>query len=219
MKFPLRCLAMFATAIGFNANAAVYDPTAGFSILNGNPNGVWSYGYSEDLDLADFSANFTQMSQAFGPDGFGISWGRDVSGPFVSLNTSGTTQYAVPPGMLTQHPGPSLQASLLRFTAPESADINVAGTYFAGDSGNMLLAILVNGTSVWTGNDSGSFNFNSNLLAGGTIDFAVYGGYGFGNTPLALTITTSPVPEPSTSAVLAGAALFGLAATRRRRRV
>lgn len=213
----LFALVSFTAVIALNTNAAVYDPTAELSITNGNPNGVWSYGYSEDLDIADFSANFTLMGESFS-NTFGTGWSKDSNGPTVAVNTSGTTQYLVPPGMLTQHPGPLFQPSLLRFTAPESANANIAGEYFAGDDGIMALAVLVNGSAVWTSTNAGTFNFNTTLSAGGTVDFAVFGGYGFGNTPLALSITTAAVPEPASSAALAGVVLLGLAATRRRRR-
>lgn len=221
MQMTPRILALPAlfTALAVHGGAAVYDPTSDFSITNGNPNGVWSYGYSNDLDLAHFSANFTAMTQVFGPDSFGIGWSAVAGdGPSIAVNTSGTIQYDVLPGMLTQHPGPSHQASLLRFTAPESVTAGIVGQYLAGDDGTMLVAVLVNGTAVWTASDGGSFDLSASLFAGDTVDFAVYGGYGFGNTPLALTITTlSSIPEPASFAALAGLATLGLAATRRRR--
>ena len=204
-----------------SATAAIYNPTASFSITNGNPNGVWTYGYSESLDLAAFSTTFTPMTFTYGPDGFGFGWaGHEIVGPSIGLNTSTITQYGVLPGMLTQHPGPIHQPSLLRFTAPESVTADIVGEYFAGDIGAMQVAVLINGTAVWTATDAGVFNESTTLQAGDTIDFAVYGNYGFGNTPLALTITTVPtaVPEPSASVALAGLGALGLAATQRRRR-
>lgn len=209
--------ALFA-ALALQASAAVYNPTTEFSITNGNPNGVWSYGYSDDPDLADLSANFTPMPDATGPNFFGIAWSA-FGDRHVALNTSSATQFGVPPGMLTQHPGPLNQASLLRFTAPEAATADIVGEYLAGDPGAMLLAVLVNGTAVWTATDAGSFDLDATLTAGSTVDFAVYGGYVAGNTPLAVTITTTPtaVPEPSSFAAFAGLATLGLAAIRRRR--
>ena len=212
-------LAAAIATLAVHAGAATYDPTAEFSITNGNPNGVWSYGYSTDLDLADFSANFTPMPDAVGPNSFGIGW-MAFGDRHVSLNTSGITQFGIPDGMITQHPGPAGDASILRFTAPEAATADIVGQYLAGDSGTMLLAILVNGTSVWTATDAGTFDLDATLSGGDTVDFAVYGSFVAGNTPLALTIITvpTPVPEPSSSATLAGLALLVLASTQRRRR-
>ncbi len=216
----IACSVIFA-ALAVQAAAVVYDPTVEFSITNGNPNGVWTYGHAENLTLTDFSANFAAMTFTYGPDGFGIGWaGQEIVGPSIGLNTSTIVQYGVQPGMLTQHPGPLHQPSLLRFTAPEASTADIVGEYFAGDDGAMLLAVLIKGTAVWTATNAGAFDLDATLQAGDTIDFAVYGGYGFGNTPLALTITTvpTPVPEPASSSALAGLALLGLATTRRRRR-
>lgn len=210
--------AALSAASVLTGTAAVYNPTPDISITQGNPNGVWTYGYSEDPDLADFGASFATMAHSF-DNTFGIGWSAvPGDGPSIAINTSGTIQFDVPPGMLTQHPGPALQAAILRFTAPESAGADIVGEYFAGDDGAILLAILVNGAAIWTATDAGTFDLDATLQAGDTVDFAVYGGYLFGNTPLALTITTAPIPEPARFAGLAGLAALVLATTRRRHR-
>ena len=46
MKALVALALLSATAL---SNAALYDLTADFSILNGNPNGVWSYGMRPSL--------------------------------------------------------------------------------------------------------------------------------------------------------------------------
>jgi Flp pilus assembly protein TadG len=65
---------------------------------------------------------------------------------------------------------------------------------------------------VWNAVDSGAFNLATTVVPGDTIDFAVYGGYRAGNTPLDVTI--SVVPEPATLLLLG---LGGLAVIRKRR--
>ena len=52
----------------------------------------------------------------------------------------------------------------------------------------MLVAVYFNGQELWSGSDSGIFNIPLEVTAGDIIDFAVYGGYGYGNTPISVII-------------------------------
>lgn len=63
----------------------------------------------------------------------------------------------------------------------------------------MQVDVRVNGVEVWQSSNDGAFNLTIPVAPGNTIDFAVYGGYMFGNTPLDATIT---IPEPATVALL-----------------
>ncbi len=217
-------LALAAACAAQSTTAAVYDPTAEFSVTNGNPNGVWSYGYSLDPDVADFSATFVALPQAIsGAGGHQFeSWSLDANGPHVSLALLPNI-YQVEPGQIALHPGPpeiGTPPAILRFTAPADLGMmTVSGAFLPGDTGLIDLGIAHNGVYVWTALDAGTFDLTFAIANGDTVDFIAWGTWGFGNTPLVATIATpAPVPEPASSAALAGAALLGLAAIRRRRR-
>jgi hypothetical protein len=53
----------------------------------------------------------------------------------------------------------------------------------------MQVAVRLDNQPWWQATDSGSFDLITNVASGTTIDFAVYGGYGFGNTPISATIS------------------------------
>lgn len=190
----------------------VWNPTSAFSTTNGNPNGVWTYGWM-DTAFTTF-APYASTSA----NGWLGNLGGDGS-PVIWLNTGGSTSYGNPPGDLALHPGPGFQPSILRWTAPagSSGTAQIVGRFLAGDGGVMAVAIRFNGSSVWSATDAGSFDFNQLFTAGDQLDFAVYGGYNFGTTPLELTITGPAIPEPAASAGLLGFAALGLVAFRRRR--
>jgi hypothetical protein len=129
----------------------------------------------------------------------------------------------VAPGQLTLHPGPGMESSVLRFTAPTNGTYDIDGQFFNGDIGQMLVGIRLNSSWLWQATDHGSFNLDNYAISSGdTLDFIVYtdGGNGYGNTPLELTISTrtdSPVPEPATM-LLFGTGLAGLAGLRIKRK-
>ena len=89
------------------------------------------------------------------------------------------------PGQISLHPGRALEAAVLRFTAPTDGLYNINGQFFAGDSGVMSVGVRQGTTFLWNGQDTGVFSINNKTLsAGDSIDFLVYGGYLYGNTPL-----------------------------------
>jgi hypothetical protein len=164
-----------AGALTFTTN---FNATSDFSFSD-NPNGVWSYGWM--------------------PVGFGAltldtvpAWCyASNTNPCIWKNTGTSTPNGVPPGWVSLHPGPSTQPSVLRFTAPYSGNIAINGQFLAGDVGTMQTDVRVRGIEVWQQADAGSFNLTSNVTAGDTVDFAVFGGYGSGNTPLDATVSYS----------------------------
>jgi hypothetical protein len=205
---------ILASATTSLAQAAVYDATADFSVTNGNPNGVWSYGWMN----SDFSGSFnayTNTVNTLWAQWYTAGMSSDNT-PAVAYNGTSSLQYGVAPGQLTLHPGPQTQASVLRFTAPTSGIYNISGQFFPGDSGSMSVGVRQGSTWLWQRSDSGSFSINNyTLTSGSAIDFVVYGGYYSGNTPLSLTISSS-VPEPS-AILLLGAGLASLAIVRKRK--
>ncbi len=204
----------FIVAIVLSAGAAqaeVWDARGDYSNANGNPHGDWSYGVSS-------GGTFSLMTSSNAPGG--TSWSHPSSGANMWVNTGGSA-YGVPSDWLSLHPGSGGVAAVIRWTAPADivGDAAIVGEFLPGDSGTMAVAVLKNldfGTPVWSASDSGSFNLLVSVNPGDTIDFAVYNGYGFGNTPLDATITatTSVVPEPAGIALTLAAA--GLLVARRR---
>ncbi|MCK6500506.1 MAG: LamG domain-containing protein, partial [Nitrospira sp.] len=157
-----------------------------FATDRGNPNGSWSYGWMPS-DWAAFTL--------FGHHGVGFEgspfWNRDSGDqpPVVWRNTSTETPWGVPPGYLALHPGPGNEASVVRWTAPDKGDAKLVGRFLAGDGGAMSVTVRKGGATLWQAVDSGTFDLRTNVLMGDTIDFAVYGGYAFANTPLELHVT------------------------------
>lgn len=166
-----------------------WDMTAQFSNTHGNPNGPWSYGW--------YDTSFTTFT-LFNPGVWCDScpgWYTGPTGdwtPNIVLNSCGCfNQYVVPLGMVTLHPGPGTQPVAVRFTVPSGAAgaLRATGQFFAGDGGWMQVAVRLNGSEVFHAGDAGVFDLPLTVAVGDAIEFTVYGGYGFGNTPLQVVIT------------------------------
>lgn len=211
-------LGMAAVAVlsAAGAGATTWNPTADFSVEHGNPNGVWSYGWENTVHQS-----FTLFTRTWGTDSSNPQWGGWAGDrtPCIWLNTDAPVA-GVPTGSLSIHPGPGNEPSVLRWTAPAGVNgtASVEGEFLAGDGGWMTVGIFVNGstTPVWDCGNAGAFDLDIPVHPGDTIDFAVYGGYYSGNTPIALEIT---VPDGGSSLLLLGGAwAMALAARRRRTR-
>ena len=213
MKMKLAAI-FLACTIANTASAITYDAVADFSTTD-NPNGVWRYGYST---LGPGQYEFKLLDDHIA--GFDWNW-FDTSyvslyAPTIWKNYSSTTSYdGVTPGQLSLHPGPNnYSPTILRFIAPTTGSYEINAQFFAGDSGSMNAAILLNGSQLqyWSSTDGLTvFKQNMAITAGSTLDFAVgnNGSFLFGNTPLAVTITTA-VPEPESYAMLlAGLGILG----------
>lgn len=185
--------------------AATYNATTEFSTTNGNPNGVWSYGWMP-TDFTSFNSYVNHGTNIW------YGWSGDYT-PGIWLNTSGQTSYGVPAGWLSLHPGNGTQPSSLRFTAPSDGQYEIDGTFLPGDSGVCLVGVRKGSEWLWQSSNEGSFDLSESLTKNETIDFMVYGAYGYGNTPLELTISTNAVPVPA-AVILLGSGLLGLAGTR-----
>ncbi len=160
---------------------AAWNPTSEFSISNGNPNGVWSYG-QKSPGLEGFVLMQYPVMGVQGP-----LWGaRDWSDltPSIWLNTTPNEFQGIPSGVVSLHPGPSGEAATIRFTSPVAEAMTIRGKFTPGNSGIMLVGVMVNEVLEWHAVDAGPFWLTRTLAVGGTVDFVVYGGYGSGATGL-----------------------------------
>jgi hypothetical protein len=216
-----------------NAEASMagtlYDAAADFSPTS-NPNGVWSYGWSQTLgstfNLDTTSATIDGLNWWEGP----IFTGAQPPGSFPLVGHNGTTSpitfggtAEAQPGQLWMHPGPQDQFSVIRFTAPDAGTFVLATSFtgidFAGPT-RTDVHVLLDGSSIFNGNVDGfgpgsgpSFTTTLTLHAGDTIDFAVGDGtHGtYNNDSTGITATLSSVPEPA-SLILLVLGLAGMGA-------
>lgn len=162
-----------------------------FSTVNGNPNGVWSYGWMP----TDFSSFNLHDIHVDGPNSswFGMGWWTVDKGN-IWINEDSVTHYEVPSGWLSMHPGPGYEPAVIRWTAPFDASVHVSGVYLPGDLGVLKVNVRHNNSEIWSATDSGVFDLTEFVFDGEYIDFVVYDGYSYGNTPLAATITANASP-------------------------
>jgi len=208
------------------AYPATFDPAADFSFA-ANPNGPWSYGYSQTL-----GGSLILHTTSGGGSGLDF-WNTEISIglPWVvrnssasPVNWSGTTVFA--PGALSLHPGPQGEVEVLRFTVPSDGQYQISGEFFGQDYVGPTTTdvhILLNGASIFDDVVSDyaiSHPFSTTLMlgSGSHLDFAVGFGsnqtYLYDSTGLSAAITL--VPEP-TMLTFAGVAAGLLCVIRRAR--
>lgn len=206
-----------ATPASATAPDTTWDLTVDYGTVDGNPNGDWTYGWTATLGSA-----LTLYDTVNGTQWYDSAHHSGDLTPAVWKNGSGGAAYGIPSGAVALHPGWDGSFSVIRWTAPQAMTVTISAYFGAGDWGAMSDYVLVNGVTAqqWLSNGgSASFSFQRTLAAGDTVDFVVGvpigGGYGFGNTEIAATI--SAVPEGGTAALLlAGLGVVGLGARRRR---
>ena len=202
----------FSLMIGIGlvcTGAAVFGQTQ-YSVaddfsLDGNPNGVWSYGYTATLG-GTFALHPYSTTSQWGY-GFLSAWYSGISwddSPQILKNTSGdqqvfgTVDYL--PGQAILHPGQNDEKSIARWTAPADATFEIDATFEGRDFGwgtSTDVHVLVNGVSVFDDGingfgDTASYNDTLSLNTGDTVDFAVgFGGNIFNGDSTAIdgTIT------------------------------
>ncbi|MEW6086745.1 MAG: hypothetical protein AB1498_00320 [bacterium] len=163
-----------------------YNATLDFSIRNGNPNGVWSYGWMPK-DFNMFNLYTGSQMNISSPQWYREPRNEDYT-PMIWRIDDDSSRCGVAVGQLSLHPSSTNEASVLRWTAASDGVYNFNGQFFRGDTGIMKIGIRHGSDWLWQGSDAGIFNFERSVKAGESIDFLVYGGYGSGNTPLELTI-------------------------------
>ncbi|HRJ27858.1 MAG TPA: PEP-CTERM sorting domain-containing protein [Fimbriimonadaceae bacterium] len=208
---------------------AFADLQSEFSISNGNPNGVWTYG-----TLSSIGGTFTAFTtpQTFNPGPWsGSAWAPGVNSlPAAfrldsgSLNGWNGGVGGVLVGEVTLHGGPSGELAVVRWTPTTGGVFNLSGFFKSGDglgsTFGRIDAYVARGNSVlWSMLDTDiTHNFalsNVAVSTGESIDVIVGIGqdtFNYDTTPVNLVVT--PVPEPATMAALG----LGVTAVLRRRR-
>jgi hypothetical protein len=177
-------------------SAAPLDPFADFT--NSNPNGVWSYGYTNTLggSLTLFTDFFTD------PDpearGQAAGWRESAVDDFLGVYKT--------------------------FTPAYTGTYSLNGVFSGFDAATTDVHVLLNGPSLFDGTIAGlgatqAFADLQDLSAGSTLDFVVgTGGNGSGNDATGLTLQVeSTVPEPATIGLMM-AGLVGIFSSARLRK-
>ena len=203
------------------AQAQTYNATPDFSIMNGNPNGVWAYGFSTTLGGAMTLFDTTDNSFPFWKHSIVQSLGT----PTIGRNDTGAVFAGVPVGSLLLHPGQA-EFVVLRFTAPSTANYNLLSQAFAGDGGDTELYLLRNsnaGSPLFfapTTNIDPMFNTTLALAAGDTVDLVIgnKGNFLFDSTPanfILQNVGSASAPEPGTLVLLTSGGLIWIVRRRR----
>jgi hypothetical protein len=186
-------------AAGPSAHATLYSAAADFSI-SGNPNGVWSYGYSATLGSALTLYTNSGITVFGQPPNF-LAWfainpettANDF--PWAVRNEAATTPASglrLPPGGLGLHPGPdpNNEYAVIRWTAPQAGMYEITAAFVDRDYTEPMYGprgatsdvhVLLNGSSLydelldrdgWGFGPVGYLDVLS-LVAGDQIDFVV----------------------------------------------
>lgn len=209
------CFALVSAIVGCaSAHAVVYDYAADFSITNGNPNGVWSYGAKRKdgngKPTGEFVPFDTTQSSWYLHWYTGNTEGNTFGGE-TWKNISGGTQYGIPHNSVSLN-GDAYSTSTARWTAPGDGMIDLAISLGGSNSARYL---MIQGAMVQDGMWWGYSVNGLHVLQGDQIDLTMYAAGHSGNTRTDITITFTPVPEPLG---LLAFAMGGVFALRRRRR-
>jgi hypothetical protein len=200
------CCDAFVTKFTGGGSNIVSD----FSIV-ANPNGDYSYGYTNTLGSPFMLYEFAVPNVIPGLD----VWRTSFGAPALQKNTTASSlsyfSISHPPDMLNLHPGPSGQYSVLRFAAPCAGTYRIEGSFQGIDtvgtttdvhvltgpppSGTPINSLAVFNGSINSVGETVPFSLTLAVTTGQTIDFAVgvgNGDYFFDSTGLKATITAVP---------------------------
>lgn len=182
------CAATVAMSLGWGVSvAAVHDLATDFSIKQ-NPNGVWSYGWSEqrggafNLDTQTAEDSTTGSWRSWVAPNFGDA-APNIFYAIKDINYHPTV--SVPAGTVSFHPGPLGQNSVVRWTAPATRTYRIEGSFVGNDfvyPTTTDVAILHQGAEIFVDEINSYriphfFSLVKRVNAGETIDFSV----GFGS--------------------------------------
>jgi len=233
VRWRLVALAAFAGLSVAVCRPAVGQPVSylaesDFS-LSGNPNGVWSYGYSTTL-----SGPITLFNTAV-TDPSGLKIWRTNSGtdPFIALNPTGVPinygTAVIKGGSLAIMPNTNTYTHLL-WKAPQAGKYYLLGLFYGADPTptSTDVHILRNGSAIWNGTVN-DYNVNHGYggilalgLPGDTFDFVVGPGasWGTNDTTGLSAVVQGPgaVPLPPVALITAFGGACTMWSIRRRRK-
>jgi len=175
--FTRRFILLLAASLSITAasHAQSWDALADFSKTN-NPNGPWSYGWSNTLT----SPITLYTEQVYIQPNF-FFWEDpnigQLNDPQVGINYGAKWEY-FPANSLLEHPGPNNQFTHCVWTAPAAGVYNIKATFTAIWTGGPHGYLLKNGVDIGdaalTEDVPQNYTFNSvTLAAGDTIDAAL----------------------------------------------
>lgn len=212
-------LVLSAIAVSAFSSAQTFNLTNDFSITNGNPNGVWTYG-------SVAGTTFTPLTST-GNFALGPYW-TNAQSITVWRNSSANLAYGIEAGQISLDADNGGVAA--RFTAPYEGTFDVllqmGGTTANAGGGYGNVGVAQTGLRL-DGVENAGFTYDAGtnvrtwsltslqLDAGDTVEAYVnFVGAG-GNLQTKFNVVGSPVPEPATMAALG---LGALALLRRRAR-
>jgi len=147
-----------------------------------NPSGAWSYG-----TRANLSSSFVVFTQPSSLDAGALAkWSNAASEPYVIANVSGATRSMTsvsdPRSALLLHPGPGGERSVVQWTAPSAATIQVAGRFEGAAREGTTTDVIVTHNGVNVSNftrglngfgDRLPFKIVRTVAAGDKIEFSV----------------------------------------------
>ena len=194
-------LVLFGLDARGDASATTYDLTTDFSYTQ-NPNGAWSYGWTQSrgsaFNLSPGSVEDHTYGDIRGWNPFNDSGFVDPG--YAVTAWSNPNGVSVPAGTVNLHPGPNGENAVVRWTAPLAGTYLISGSFYGNDSTPTTtdVAILHGSAEVFTGGIASFhvplyFSVVRQVNASDTIDFTV--GFGNGNyvsdsTGISATITS-----------------------------
>ena len=171
--FPVLALSLTYGFSQGQSQTTMFSAVGQFSVTS-NPNGTWSYGYSETLGGAFHLYTLSGPVPGADPTRRGWFTAGPGFGPWVTIN-----DYLVNVKLIELLPGGSGPFSVVRWTAPSSGEFDVLGAFIGDRSCTTSdVHVMRNGASVFDDTikcllQSSIFHMRSELQRGDTFDFVV----------------------------------------------
>ncbi|MEM7476506.1 MAG: hypothetical protein AAF483_16080 [Planctomycetota bacterium] len=208
----------------------IYDPATQFATTE-NPNGVWSYHFSNDV-IRDGSYNLMPEVAPIIGNG-SLAWHADAGAatsqrPFVAVNT-GANIGTWTAGDLAVHPGQSAggvgdSLAVLSWTSPYTTTADLDYQFELGLSGDVTWYVELNddsqtlatGSLIGSGANASVQLNDISVSVGDRLSFVVQSNGDPGSDLVRFTTSTLSIPEPSSLILVA---LSAVQVARFRRRV